>query len=124
MDRLGSPSLEANGLSGQTPVDVNGHGADETTVEGLQQELQRTREEKEALAGQYRNLLAKLQTMRTTLGNKLQKDAVRGAPRAERGERADGPDRKSSTGASSRSSSSRRRVRSSRRRSRRSRRRS
>ncbi|KAL1701850.1 hypothetical protein EV121DRAFT_293842 [Schizophyllum commune] len=75
MDRLGSPSLEANGLSGQTPVDVNGHGADETTVEGLQQELQRTREEKEALAGQYRNLLAKLQTMRTTLGNKLQKDA-------------------------------------------------
>ena len=80
MDRLGSPSLEANGLSGQTPVDVNGHGADETTVEGLQQELQRTREEKEALAGQYRNLLAKLQTMRTTLGNKLQKDAVRGAP--------------------------------------------
>ncbi|TRM63634.1 hypothetical protein BD626DRAFT_548013 [Schizophyllum amplum] len=75
LDRLSSPPLEANGLSGHTPVNVNGHGADETTVEGLQQQLQQTREEKDALASQYRNLLAKLTTMRTTLGNKLQKDA-------------------------------------------------
>lgn len=43
----------------------------------LQRELDRTREEKDALAAQYRNLLAKLTTMRTTLGNKLKQDAVR-----------------------------------------------
>ena len=49
-------------------------------VERLQRELARTREEKETLAAQYRTLLSKLTTMRTTLGNKLQKDAVRGAP--------------------------------------------
>ena len=106
------------------PTTNGGADADPDSVEELRKELQLVREEKENLASQYRNLLSKLTTMRTTLGNKLQKDAVRGAPRAERGERADGPDRKSSTGASSRSSSSRRRVRSSRRRSRRSRRRS
>ena len=46
-------------------------------VQRLEQELQRTREEKDALATQYRNLLAKLTTMRTTLGNKLKQDAVR-----------------------------------------------
>jgi hypothetical protein len=46
-------------------------------VEKLQRELERTREEKETLAAQYRNLLAKLTTMRTTLGNKLKQDAVR-----------------------------------------------
>jgi hypothetical protein len=48
-------------------------------VERLQRELERTREEKETLAGQYRNLLSKLTTMRTTLGNKLKQDAVRAA---------------------------------------------
>ncbi len=42
----------------------------------LQQELERTREEKDELATQYRNLLGKLQTMRNTLGNKLKQDAV------------------------------------------------
>lgn len=46
-------------------------------VQRLEQELQRTRDEKDALATQYRNLLAKLTTMRTTLGNKLKQDAVR-----------------------------------------------
>ncbi|KAJ6473552.1 hypothetical protein C8R47DRAFT_987262 [Mycena vitilis] len=44
-------------------------------IEKLQRELERTREEKETLAAQYRNLLAKLTTMRTTLGNKLKQDA-------------------------------------------------
>ena len=43
----------------------------------LQRELDRTKEEKEGLAAQYRNLLAKLTQMRTSLGNKLQQDAVR-----------------------------------------------
>ena len=37
----------------------------------LQQELERTREERDEFATQYRNLLGKLQTMRNTLGNKL-----------------------------------------------------
>ncbi|KDQ09068.1 hypothetical protein BOTBODRAFT_117647 [Botryobasidium botryosum FD-172 SS1] len=41
----------------------------------LEEELERTKEEKESLATQYRNLLAKLTTMRTTLGNKLKQDA-------------------------------------------------
>ncbi|KIM91289.1 hypothetical protein PILCRDRAFT_810544 [Piloderma croceum F 1598] len=45
------------------------------TVQKLQRELERTIEEKENLATQYRNLLAKLTTMRTTLGNKLKQDA-------------------------------------------------
>ncbi|KAK7462913.1 hypothetical protein VKT23_007493 [Stygiomarasmius scandens] len=41
----------------------------------LEKELQHTREEKETLASQYNNLLAKLTAMRTTLGNKLKQDA-------------------------------------------------
>lgn len=50
-------------------------GTDDPVVK-LQRELERTKEEKEALATQYRNLLAKLTQMRTSLGNKLQQDAV------------------------------------------------
>ena len=61
-----------NGLhhtpSGQDGLDLVGK---------LQQELERTREEKDELATQYRNLLGKLQTMRNTLSNKLKQDAVR-----------------------------------------------
>ena len=45
-------------------------------VERLQKELERTKEEKDVLASQYRTLLSKLTAMRTTLGNKLQQDAV------------------------------------------------
>jgi hypothetical protein len=45
-------------------------------ISKLQQELERTRDEKDELATQYRNLLGKLQTMRNTLGNKLKQDAV------------------------------------------------
>lgn len=45
-------------------------------VERLQQDLERTRAEKDVLADQYRSLLAKLTTMRNTLGNKLKEDAV------------------------------------------------
>jgi len=45
-------------------------------VARLEKELQHTREEKETLASQYNNLLAKLTAMRTTLGNKLKQDAV------------------------------------------------
>jgi len=45
-------------------------------IDRLKAELSRTQEEKEKLATQYRNLLTKLTQMRTTLGNKLQQDAV------------------------------------------------
>lgn len=44
-------------------------------VESLQRQLQQEREERENLATQYHNLLAKLTTMRTSLGNKLKQDA-------------------------------------------------
>ncbi|KAI0049213.1 hypothetical protein FA95DRAFT_1581896 [Auriscalpium vulgare] len=72
----GSPTPPAtNGVKAA----INGahHDDDDTDdpVQRLQQELERTREEKEALAAQYRNLLAKLTTMRNTLGNKLKQDA-------------------------------------------------
>jgi len=50
--------------------------ADLDPVERLQKELERTKGEKDILASQYRTLLSKLTTMRTTLGNKLQQDAV------------------------------------------------
>ncbi len=63
-----------------SPPAINGHNDDTDDLDPLarlQRELDRTREEKESLAAQYRNLLAKLTTMRTTLGNKLKQDAVR-----------------------------------------------
>ncbi|KAG8216811.1 hypothetical protein J3R82DRAFT_7064 [Butyriboletus roseoflavus] len=44
-------------------------------LERLQRQLARERAEREDLATQYRNLLAKLTAMRTTLGNKLKQDA-------------------------------------------------
>ena len=50
--------------------------ADLDPVERLQRELERTKEEKDVLASQYRTLLSKLTAMRTSLGNKLQQDAV------------------------------------------------
>ena len=72
---LGSPPP----LNGIQSANGNAHhdSEDLDPVQRLEQELQRTREEKDALATQYRNLLAKLTTMRTTLGNKLKQDAVR-----------------------------------------------
>ena len=78
---LDSERSSVNGQNG-TP---NGHlhedededDGDLDPVQKLQRDLERTIEEKEHLATQYRNLLAKLTTMRTTLGNKLKQDAVR-----------------------------------------------
>ncbi len=74
---LGSPppqnGLKTNGDAPPVPDDLD-------PVQRLEQELQRTREEKDTLATQYRTLLAKLTTMRTTLGNKLKQDAVRISP--------------------------------------------
>lgn len=72
--------------SSSPPIDVpngtvNGrwHNTDDgdlDTVQNLQRELERSNEEREQLATQYRALLAKLTTLRTTLGNKLKQDAV------------------------------------------------
>lgn len=82
-------SIDSQRSSAASPPPLNGNGAingqsshedgDEGSmhpIERLERELERTRDEKEALASQYRNLLAKLTTMRTTLGNKLKEDAV------------------------------------------------
>lgn len=77
-ERSSTSSPPANGPNGT----VNGreHESDDGDlhpVQKLQRELDRTIEEKEHLATQYRTLLAKLTAMRTTLGNKLKQDAVR-----------------------------------------------
>ena len=79
-DRLSSPSptKELNGITHL--VDVGKDESDMDPIQKLQSELERTKEEKEALASQYRTLLSKLTTMRTTLGNKLKQDAVRSFP--------------------------------------------
>lgn len=69
-----SSPIHSNGVNGRASPDSD---SESDPIAQLQRELERTKEEKEALAGQYRNLLAKLTTMRTTLGNKLQQDAVR-----------------------------------------------
>ncbi|KAG8983930.1 hypothetical protein FRB90_005648 [Tulasnella sp. 427] len=76
------------------PNGINGHAARSSTdqapqegaaerdddepsdnVEKLRLELEQTRAEKDVLADQYNGLLAKLTTMRNTLGNKLKEDA-------------------------------------------------
>ncbi|KAI0355884.1 hypothetical protein OH77DRAFT_1503859 [Trametes cingulata] len=71
---LGSPP-PLNGVQHSPNGDAHQDSDDLDPVQRLERELQRTREEKDALATQYRNLLAKLTTMRTTLGNKLKQDA-------------------------------------------------
>lgn len=77
-ERSSSSSPPIDGPNGM----MNGrrHDADDGNldpVQKLQRELQRTNEEKEQLATQYRALLAKLTTLRTTIGTKLKQDAVR-----------------------------------------------
>jgi len=65
--------------NGSTTNGVTVNGSDDSEdldpVERLQKELNRTKEEKDALATQYRNLLSRLTAMRDTLGNKLKQDA-------------------------------------------------
>ncbi|KAG5641132.1 hypothetical protein DXG03_005946 [Asterophora parasitica] len=68
-------SVAANGHRSTHNNGDTGEDADADPIDRLQRELERTREEKDTLATQYRNLLAKLTTMRTTLGNKLKQDA-------------------------------------------------
>ncbi|KAI0249202.1 hypothetical protein BJV78DRAFT_1129850 [Lactifluus subvellereus] len=54
---------------------TSGEDAGLDPISRLQQDLERTREERDEFATQYRNLLGRLQTMRSTLGNKLKQDA-------------------------------------------------
>ncbi|KAN0084281.1 hypothetical protein V8E55_007785 [Tylopilus felleus] len=63
-----------NGMAHHDDLDQD-QDPDMDPLERLQRQLARERAEKEDLAAQYRNLLAKLTTMRTTLGNKLKQDA-------------------------------------------------
>lgn len=79
-ERNGNADPEINpALSNGTHDQINGVDHLEDTddpIERLKRELERTKDEKEKLATQYRNLLNKLTQMRTSLGNKLQQDAV------------------------------------------------
>jgi hypothetical protein len=67
-----------NGLS-ETHINGSNHVDDAKldTVDALRAELGRVRAEKDTLAGQYGNLVQKLNAMRTSVANKLQQDAVR-----------------------------------------------
>ncbi|TDL22744.1 hypothetical protein BD410DRAFT_821056 [Rickenella mellea] len=72
------PPTQMNGVNGHASHESPRHSRElsgEDRYERIQRELERTREEKETLATQYRNLVAKLNTMRTTLGTKLKQDA-------------------------------------------------
>ena len=73
IDSLTTP-IHQNGIKVHVSDHLNGS---DDPVEILQRELEVTREEKEKLATQYSNLLAKLTQMRTSLGTKLKQDAVR-----------------------------------------------
>ncbi|KAI0301601.1 hypothetical protein B0F90DRAFT_318651 [Multifurca ochricompacta] len=71
-----SPPPTVNGFKAAVNGIHNKSGEDDLDpISKLQQELERTREERDEFAAQYRNLLGKLQTMRNTLGNKLKQDA-------------------------------------------------
>ncbi|CEL57326.1 GRIP domain-containing protein C119,12 OS=Schizosaccharomyces pombe (strain 972 / ATCC 24843) GN=SPBC119.12 PE=2 SV=1 [Rhizoctonia solani AG-1 IB] len=73
-DPTSSPKAATNGLDKQEEEhDVP--KTNEERIAQLEQELEKTRAESDSWAEQYRTLLAKLTTMRTTLGNKLQQDA-------------------------------------------------
>lgn len=79
---VGSPPTLQNGVHDHSPTNGVEHPDDtDDPVEKLQRELARTKEEKDKLASQYNSLLARLTQMRTTLGTKLQQDAVSPFPR-------------------------------------------
>ena len=73
-DAQNPPLTNGNGHTANGSEDSEDDDLDPT--ERLRKELERAKEEKDVLASQYRTLLSKLTAMRTTLGNKLQQDAV------------------------------------------------
>lgn len=75
----GSASLNVNGIVENYINGTIGDDDDlspEERIAELETELERTREERENFAAQYRTLLSRIQTMKNTLGNKLKEDAV------------------------------------------------
>jgi hypothetical protein len=84
VDGEAQPDAEA-GAEAEVEAETEGEAdgeygdADESLpqrVSRLEKELEATREERETYANQYRTLLSRIQTMKTTLGNKLKQDAV------------------------------------------------
>ncbi|EMD35415.1 hypothetical protein CERSUDRAFT_157152 [Gelatoporia subvermispora B] len=75
LERPITPSLHLNGSVAATELTASENYDDTDPIQRLQRELERTKADKDTLAAQYRNLLAKLTAMRTTLGNKLKQDA-------------------------------------------------
>ncbi|CAE6470053.1 unnamed protein product [Rhizoctonia solani] len=73
-DPSASPKAVVNGIE-KHDEEENVRKTSEERIAQLEQELEKTRAESDSWAEQYRTLLAKLTTMRTTLGNKLQQDA-------------------------------------------------
>lgn len=73
-----SASSPLNGSNANGVSNGRNHSSDVDSdpVARLQLQLEQTMEEKETLAAQYRTLLAKLTTMKASLGNKLKQDAV------------------------------------------------
>ncbi|KAL8293284.1 hypothetical protein RQP46_000978 [Phenoliferia psychrophenolica] len=73
------PLSNSNHYSNHSDQDQDGArgeaGGESKRVRELDEELVRTRREKEALEAQYTNLLGKLTTMRATVGDKLKQDA-------------------------------------------------
>lgn len=74
----GANGTAVNGVKQQTQEEEDANEQDQDPLARLQRELDKTREEKEALASQYSTLLGKLTDMRTRLGTKLKQDAVCG----------------------------------------------
>ena len=83
--RLSVDSDDQRPLSNGTPVLVNGvngkqvrptNGDHTSELDVLRQELEDVRAEKENLETQYRSLVSRVNTMKSTLGNKLKQDAV------------------------------------------------
>jgi hypothetical protein len=69
---------KANGTSAAAKGRNGLHSSgDVALVNELQEELERTKAEKETLEGQYRTLLDRLSEMKSKIGLKLQQDAVR-----------------------------------------------
>ena len=75
-----TPRSSVDKAKGNGSVSVEGNGSSirgGSTLEEVHAELERTKQEKETLEGQYRTLLDRLSDMKSKIGLKLQEDAVR-----------------------------------------------
>ncbi|KDN50801.1 hypothetical protein K437DRAFT_254968 [Tilletiaria anomala UBC 951] len=71
------PGIEAGAVASDWPQDdeVDEETPGETSAQGLKQELERARRERDDFEAQYKGLLGKLTQMRSTLGERLRQDA-------------------------------------------------